>query len=254
METTADREADRTTGAVVDLDMTLEVFLAQRTRLFRIAYRVTGDVSSAEDVVQEAWLRWQRTDRRVIKNPAAFLTTTTTHLAINVIQSARHRHEAPTELPLSDLVETGQDPTNHAEQTLAVEEILLVLMARLRPAELTVYLLRKGFDYPYGDIACLLHTSSANARQLARRAQQRIEGGSERPVDVGAHQRLVVAFLAAARTGELAALEMLLTREGRPSIRPHRRPSVRRFCRPAPPYVARRPALPAGDRGPGVYQ
>src|SRR6478735_9590225 len=100
-----------TTSVVVDLDVALEVFLAERTRLFRIAYRVVGDVASAEDVVQEAWLRWQRTDRRVIKNPAAFLTTTTTHLAINVIQSARYRHEAPIESPVAEMVDSSQDPT-----------------------------------------------------------------------------------------------------------------------------------------------
>jgi RNA polymerase sigma-70 factor (ECF subfamily) len=213
---------------VVDLDGALEVFLAQRTRLFRVAYRVTGDVSSAEDVVQEAWLRWQRTDRQVIKNPAAFLTTTTTHLAINVIQSARHRHEAPTETPLADLVDNGHDPTLQVEQALAVEEMLLTLMARLSPAELTAYLLRKGFDYPYDEIAGLLCTSSANARQLLRRAQQRIEGERERPVDEAIHERLVGAFLTAARTGELAALETLLVREARRTTRTHARRPVRR--------------------------
>ena len=223
---------------VVDLDVALEVFLAERTRLLRIAYRVTGDVSSAEDVVQEAWMRWQRTDRRVIKNPAAFLTTTTTHLAINVIQSARHRHEAATESPLADLVDARQDPTVDAEQSVAVEEMLLVLMARLSPAELTTYLLRKGFDYPYGDIAKLLRTSNANARQLLRRAQQSVERDRERPVDEAAHAQLVAAFLTAARTGELSALEQLLAHDARPTMRPHPRPPVRRVHRAASPEVA----------------
>src|SRR6478735_11759057 len=177
-----------TTSVVVDLDVALEVFLAERTRLFRIAYRVVGDVSSAEDVVQEAWMRWQRTDRRVIKNPAAFLTTATTHLAINVIQSARHRHETYTESPLAELTDPDQDPTAHAEQTCAVEETLLLLMARLSPAELAAYLLRKGFEYPYAAIATLLGTTGANARQLVRRAQLRIEGDSVRGVDADAHR------------------------------------------------------------------
>jgi len=226
-----------TTSVVVDLDVALDVFLAQRTRLFRIAYRVVGDVASAEDVVQEAWLRWQRTDRRVIKNPAAFLTTTTTHLAINVIQSARYRHEAPIESPVAEMVDSSQDPTQHAEQTVAVEEMLLTLMSRLTPAELAAYLLRKGFDYPYGEIAGLLRTSSANARQLLRRAQQRVEADRESPVDEACHERLVDAFLTAARTGELAHLEELLARNATATMQ-HTRPPVRRGHRLATPKVA----------------
>src|SRR5690349_18583862 len=105
------------TTAPHDLDEALETFLAQRTLLLRIARRVTGSVVNAEEVVQEAWMRWQRTDRTTILNPAAFLTTTTTHLAINVIQSARHRHETPAELPFIDASDPTQDPTLRAERT-----------------------------------------------------------------------------------------------------------------------------------------
>jgi RNA polymerase sigma-70 factor (ECF subfamily) len=99
-----------------DLDRALEVFLAMRTQLFRIARRVTGDITNAEDVVQDTWLRWQRTDRRVIKNPAAFLTTTTTHLAINVIQSARSRRERSVGPQLREPVDTSADPAAGAER------------------------------------------------------------------------------------------------------------------------------------------
>ena len=224
-----------------ELDHALQVFLAHRTRLFRVAYRVTGDVSSAEEVVQEAWLRWQRTDRRRIKNSAAFLTTTTTHLAINVIQSARHRHETPTDSPLADLVDAAQDPTMRFEQSAAVEQTLGLLMARLTPAQLAAYLLRKGFDYTYGDIAELLRTSVPNVRQLVRRAQPRIAGGREYAVDPEAHCLLVTAFLTAARTGDLKGMERLLTADGCPasacSATPPRR-QTRRGHRPAPSRAA----------------
>ncbi len=203
--------------AGTELDRALEIFLSQRTRLFRVAYRVIGDVSAAEDVVQDAWLRWQRTSRGEIRNPAAFLTTTTTHLAINVIQSARHRHETSTESPLADLVDPTQDPTVRAEQGAAVDQILSTLMARLAPAEFAAYLLRKGFDYPYGDIAKVLRTSVPNARQLVHRAQPRIEGDRERPVDPDAHRLLVRAFLAAGRHGDLEGLERLLAHTGCPT-------------------------------------
>jgi len=210
-----------TESSGVALEGALEVFLAQRTRLFHIARRVTGDIGSAEDVVQEAWLRWQRTDRRAIENPAAFLTTTITHLAINAIQTARHRHESPAESPLDELTDAVHDPTMLAERTEAVEQTLFVLMARLTPAGLAAYVLRRGFDYPYGEIARLLRTTPPNARQLVRRSQQRIESGRAGTVSLEAHRQLVVVFAAAARTGDLAALEELLTRDARTTTQSH---------------------------------
>jgi RNA polymerase sigma-70 factor (ECF subfamily) len=229
--TLAGEQADEMSQLGADVDRALDVFLAERTRLLCIARRVTGDVGSAEDVVQEAWLRWQRADRRGIDNAAAFLTTTTTHLAINVIQSARCRHEAPAETPLAAFDET-EDPTRLVEQTSAVEETLLLLMAKLRPSELTAYLLRKGFDYPYGQIAALMRTSSANARQLVRRAQQRLDGGRMREVAPEAHRELVAAFVAAARHGDLAGLERLLA-QGM-SRCPRQRPVRRALPSPRP--------------------
>lgn len=191
------------------LDVALEHFLAQRPHLLRIARRVTGDAGTAEDVVQEAWVRWQRADRALVKNPAAFLTTTTTRLAINVVQSARRRHEVGP--GPADPVDPAQDPTAPVDQTAAVEAALRALMARLRPPELTAYLLRKAFDYPYATIARLLRTSVDNARQLVRRGQQHIDGDRRCPVDAEAHRRLVATYLAASRRGRLADLEHLLT-------------------------------------------
>ncbi|MFV8050123.1 sigma factor [Mycobacterium sp. 48b] len=195
-----------------DLELALDVFLTHRTRLFGIAYRVTGELSVAEDLVQEAWLRWQRTDRAKVQNPAAFLTTTTTNLAINVIQSARHRRESPTASPLTYLMESDEDqPTLHAEQTAVVEQMLVLLMARLTHGELAAYLLRKGFEYAYVDLADLLRTSVANARQLVRRAQTRLEAGQRTSAVLAMdHRRLTTAFLVAVRSGDLQHLERLL--------------------------------------------
>lgn len=225
-----------------ELDWAVHAFLTQRTQLFRIAHRVTGDTAAAEDVLQEAWIRWQRTDRNTIKNPAAFLTTTTTHLAINVIQSARHRREAPTE-SVADaaptaLVDADEDPVVGFEQAAVVEDSLQTLMTRLNPAELAAYVLRKAFDYPYADVAHLLTTSSANARQLVRRAQQHLEIGRERQVDSGDHQRLVLAFRTAARTGDLVPLEGELTRLARHPSRRHPRQRVGEVHRCATARVA----------------
>jgi RNA polymerase sigma factor (sigma-70 family) len=215
--TCSDTEVVRTSQA--DLDRALETFLAGRTRLFRIAHRVVGDVSSAEEVVQEAWLRWQRANRTEIRNSAAFLSTVTAHLAINVIQSARHRHEKPSESALADSIEVPQDPTGDAERIVDVEQTLELVVAKLMPAELAAYLLRKGFDYPYRDIAHLLRTSVPNARQLVRRAQRRIEGDPAWTTVDKVHRRLVTAFMASTRTGDLELLESVLADYARPALR-----------------------------------
>lgn len=212
-----------------ELHRTVAFFVTQRPVLFRIALRVTGgDTSSAEDVVQEAWIRWQRTNRGQVRNPEAFLTTTTTRLAINVVQSASHRHERPS-VSLAHGVHDGRhDPAALTDRTAEVAEAIGLLLARLSGNERAAYLLRKIFDYPYAEIARLLRTSPVNTRQLVRRARARVADGVARSV-VGpeVHQQFVSAFLAAARGGELHALESLLTRHVRtagaePSIECHR--------------------------------
>ena len=206
----ADDEAERA----------LAMFMTQRNSLFHIAFQITRDASRAEDCVQEAWLRWQLTDRSNIINPSAFLTTTVSHLAINLIQSAAHRHELASDSLADDPADHTYDPAHRAEQSASVSEVLALLMARLSHAQLTAYLLRKGFDYPYADIARLLRTSIPNARQLIRRAQARVDAGRDRPVKRNAHRLLVAAFLIAERLGDFTTLERLLT-HAEPTGRPH---------------------------------
>jgi RNA polymerase sigma-70 factor (ECF subfamily) len=103
------------------LDDAADTFAAVRPRLFGIAYRMLGSWTEAEDVVQEAWLRWQHTDRTVVQNPGAFLATTTTRLALNVAQSARARRETYIGPWLPEPVDTRADPTIGAERDEAVE-------------------------------------------------------------------------------------------------------------------------------------
>lgn len=201
-----------------ELNQTVAFFVTQRPGLFRIALRVTGgDTSSAEDVVQEAWLRWQRTDRGQVRNPEAFLATTTTRLAINVIQSASHRHELPSASFAHGAHDGQHDPAALTDRTAEVAEAVRLLLARLSGSELAAYLLRKIFDYPYAEIAQLLRTSIVNTRQLVRRARARVAEGVARSV-VGpeVHRQFVSAFLAASRGGGLHALESLLTQHVRP--------------------------------------
>jgi DNA-directed RNA polymerase specialized sigma24 family protein len=198
-----------------DMDAALDAFMAERTRLFRIAYRILGDVTGAEDVVQEVWLRWQLTQGAEIDNPVAFLVTATTRLAINVVRSARHRHEVPVEPHLADLGDrVAPDPVLSVERTVAVEGALALLMARLTPDRLAAYVLRKGFGYAYAELAGLLRISAPNARVMVHRAQVRLESGRECPVPVESHRRLAAAFRTAAHTGDLEGLLKVLAPEG----------------------------------------
>jgi RNA polymerase sigma factor (sigma-70 family) len=194
----------------VELDWAVAVFMRERPRLLRLAYRVVGDKERAEDVVQDAWLRWQGVDRGEIKNPAAFLTTATTHLAINLIQSARHRHETPTDTLRVVASEPTQEPAGHAERAIAVERMLEFLMMKLTATELAAYVLRKSFDYPYQVIADLLGMTAPNARQLVRRGQIGIGGNRTAVVDSVSHRALVAAFRAATEDGRLEPLETIL--------------------------------------------
>lgn len=193
-----------------DLDLAASVFVGVRPRLFEIAYRVLGSVSEAEDVVQEAWLRWQRTDRSVVLNPTAFLATTTSRLALNVAQSAWRRRETCADGWLREPADAGIGPEACAERDEAVEQAVLLLLRSLTATERAAYVLREAFDYPYQRIAEVLHLGAANARQLVRRAHMHIAAERPGPVDPDVHRRHVQVFLAAAQAGRLADLEQLL--------------------------------------------
>src|SRR6476469_8894231 len=144
-------------------------FEAVRPRLFGIAYRMLGSVAEADDVVQDAWLRWQGTDRSVVRDAGAFLATTTTRLAINALQSARVRRETYIGPWLPEPVDTSADPYLGAERGEALEFAALLLMEKLTPNERAAYVLREAFDYPYAQIADILALSEPAVRQLVSR-------------------------------------------------------------------------------------
>jgi RNA polymerase sigma-70 factor (ECF subfamily) len=195
------------------LDADTVSFVHVRPRLFGIARRVLGSASDADDIVQEAWIRWHESDRSLVRDPAAFLATTTTRLALNVGQSARARRETDFGERLVDLVDPGADPVRGAEQRDALARALWTVLETLSPTERAVYVLREGFDYPHRRIAEALGLSEANARQLVTRARRHIAGEPRWTVHTGEHERLVDAFIAAAHTGDLAGLEQLLMEE-----------------------------------------
>lgn len=191
------------------LDQAVSVFLSVRPRLFGIAYRMLGTIAEAEDIVQDAWLRWQSIDRAAVQDPTAFLITTTTRLAINLMQSAPTRRETYIGTWLPDPVDTSSDPTLGAERGEALELAVLLLLEKLTPNERAAYVLREAFDYSYSEIANMLQITEANARQLFTRARKHIADERRTPTNDAERRRLLAAFVSAAQTGDLTALEKL---------------------------------------------
>lgn len=190
-------------------------FETHRPRLFGLAYRMLGSADEAEDAVQDAYLRFSGADRTGIEYPAAWLAKAVTNLCLTRLTSARARREQYVGCWLPEPVVTSDGtlgPLESAEQRDAVSMAMLILLERLSPTERAVYVLREAFGYGHREIAGVLELSEANCRQLYRRAALRV--GEDRSRFEPAPERqeeLVASFLTAARDGDLAGLEKLLT-------------------------------------------
>jgi RNA polymerase sigma factor (sigma-70 family) len=172
-------------------------FMSVRPRLFGIAYRMLRSAAEAEDIVQDVWVRWQTADRSVVRDAAAFLVTTATRLAINVMQSARSRRETCVGPSLPEPVDTHADPGLAAERRDGLKAGILLLLEKLSPTERAAYILREAFDYSYRDIANVLRLEEANARQVLTRARQHVASDRAMPASSSEQRRLLDAFIAA---------------------------------------------------------
>lgn len=177
--------ADNGPGDPEKLERAAQVFAEVRGRLFGIAYRMLGSATEAEDLVQEVWMRWQAYDRATVDNPAAFLATTITRLAINELQSARVRRETYVGPWLPEPVDTGADPYLGAERGEALSLAVLLLLERLSPTERAAYVLREAFDYPYPQIAEIVGLSSRSGAPARRPGPQTRARRAPRPRDPG---------------------------------------------------------------------
>jgi RNA polymerase sigma-70 factor, ECF subfamily len=195
-----------------------EEFERLRPHLFAIAYRMTGSVAEAEDLLQEAYLRLERARRSgvVIESPEAYLATVTTRLAIDDMRSARARRESyvGTWLPEPIVTDPHERPEQMAELSDSLSMAFLVLLERLSPVQRAVFLLREVFDYSYEDIAQVVDKSEANCRQILGRARQRV-GAVDTRYESSTEQveELLQSFLAAAHQGDLDQLVELLAAE-----------------------------------------
>ena len=180
-----------------------------RPYLFAIAYRMLGSVAEAEDVVQDAFLRYHEADVEA-ESPKAYLATVTTRLAIDQLRSARARREVyPGEWLPEPLVD--DEAVRHAETADSLSLAFLHLLEKLAPVERAVFLLREVFDYPYEEIAPIVGKSPENCRQILARAHRHVEEGRRR-FDVSREERDEVAgrFLAAWEEGDTESLVKLL--------------------------------------------
>ncbi len=194
---------------------TVERFEAGRSRLASLAYRLLGSAADAEDVVQDAFLRWQAADRDRIEIPEAWLTKVVTNLSLDRLRSARARHERAAGTWLPEPLLDGDPmlgPADTVEQRESVTLAVLRLMEQLSPVERAVYVLREAFSYSHAEIGEILDISESASQQHTHRARQRIAAGrNAAAADRASARRIVEAFVAAAASGHTEQLVALLT-------------------------------------------
>jgi RNA polymerase sigma-70 factor (ECF subfamily) len=188
------------------------LFSATRSHLFGIAYRMLGSKADAEDVLQDAWLRWHEQDASVVRSPQAWLTTTVARLSIDRLRAAKVQRAAysgpwlPEPLPESDL----ETPESHVELASDLSVAFLAMLERLGPEERAAFVLREVFECEYDDIGETLGKTPAACRQLVHRARDRITMERRRfNVDEQTRRRMFERFIAAANRGEYYAVKEL---------------------------------------------
>ncbi|MFD7710513.1 RNA polymerase sigma factor SigJ [Streptomyces sp. NPDC059786] len=219
---TTDSDTDTGTPGEADAEATgAAVFEEHRPLLMGVSYRMLGRVADAEDVVQEAWLRWSGADRTGVREPRGYLVRVTTRLAIDRLRHLRSRREAYVgpwlpEPYVTDYAGTVPDAAERAVLADSVSLAVLVVLESLSPLERAVFVLREAFGYPYADIAAVLDRGEAAVRQLAGRARKHVDERRPRyEVDPAERRALTERFLAAAAGGDLAGLMSLLAPDAR---------------------------------------
>ena len=190
-----------------------DTFMAHRELMFSMAYRMLGTVADAEDVVQDAWLRWSAAPRDDVAEPRAYLLRTVTNIALNRLRSAQVRREAYVGpwLPEPLLTRTNHDITERAEVAESVSVAMLVVLESLTPEERAVFVLREVFDFGYPEIAAALRRSEPTVRQIAHRARGHVQARRPRfEVDREQQRAVTARFLAAAVGGDINGLLEIL--------------------------------------------
>ncbi|MFC7033632.1 RNA polymerase sigma factor SigJ [Nonomuraea rubra] len=185
----------------------MSTFEDHRGVLVAVAYRILGSVADAEDVVQEAWLRWSRVDESDVEDPKAFLITVTSRLAIDRLRWAKSRRESYVGPWLPEPISTAPDVAEHAELADSLSMAMLLVLETLSPLERAVFVLREAFDLPFSEIAEIIGRAEPATRQLARRARDHVRDKRPRfDVDRDERRRITERFMGASAGGDLDAL------------------------------------------------
>lgn len=191
-----------------------ERFEENRPRLRGVAYRLLGSLSEADDAVQEAWLRLQRTNAAEVENLGGWLTTVVSRVCLDMLRSRKSRREGPIDAQVVEsrvMSGQGSDPEGEAVLADSVGVALLVLLDTLTPPERLAFVLHDLFAMPFEEIGAILDRSTDAAKQLASRARRRVRGApAPSPADRARQRELVDAFIQAARTGDLRGLLEIL--------------------------------------------
>jgi RNA polymerase sigma-70 factor, ECF subfamily len=197
-----------------DRDFLAQRFEEQRPQLRRIAYRMLGTVDEADDVVQEAWIRLSRTDESTVENLGAWLTTVVSRVCLDMLRAQRSRREEFVGSWMPEPIVAGDGGFSPEDEALIADGVglaLQVILETLAPAERLAFVLHDMFAMPFDEIAAIVGRSPEAARQLASRARRRVRGANPEPdVELAEQQRVVQAFLTAAREGDFDALLELL--------------------------------------------
>src|SRR5215218_3299277 len=190
------------------------VFSEHRDLLIAVAYRVLGRVTDAEDVVQEAYLRWSKVDPAAVDDPRAYLVRVTTRLAIDRLRRVKARRESYVGPWLPEPLLTRRDVAEDVELAESVSMAMLVVLETLSPLERAVFVLREAFAMPYAEIADVLGRKEQAVRQLGRRARDHVQERRSRfDADHSEQRRVTERFLEATSTGNLDALMAVLSPE-----------------------------------------
>ena len=198
------------------IDTQFESFNQNRPLLFGIAWRMLGNAADAEDILQEAFLRWQRTGESDIRSPKAFLLTIVTRLCLNHLDSARVKKEQlfGTNASLESLPSGEVNPAEDVDLADALDAAFSVVLKCLSPVERAVFLLREVFECDYTEVSRIVEKSEENCRQILRRARERIAGRDHRfEVKLEEQEAVLREFLSATATGELDRLAKILARD-----------------------------------------
>ncbi|HKE54434.1 MAG TPA: sigma-70 family RNA polymerase sigma factor [Actinomycetota bacterium] len=196
-------------------DWLTEGFEANRTHLRAVAYRMLGSTGEADDAVQEAWIRLNRSDTGDVENLGGWLTTVVARVCLDMLRSRTSRREEPFDDVPERAAEPGDavDPEREAMLADSVGLAMLVVLDTLTPAERVAFVLHDMFGVPFEEVAPIVGRSPEAARQLASRARRRVGGSTEPEGDLDRQRAVVDAFLAAARGGDFEALLALLDPE-----------------------------------------